>query len=212
MVEAISQIFTRPATFFKTLNEDDRVVSRAVLIVLVVALLTAVATYFGTLPLADATRGTSLALLFNPFISAVIGGGTTFVLWLITGLLVRMGAGMEAKPWAVTGYALVPQIVIAALLIIVSALLPAQLTPVSATLELTDAEAIQTATETLTTELQASSANRVTTVLSYLSSLWTLILTFIGVRETAGQPKAVRATAIVAVVTLVFIVGPLLLR
>lgn len=212
MFEAISQVFTRPADFFRTFNDDDRVVSRAVLIVIIVALLTAVFTYFGTLPMADAVQGTPLAIFFNPFISAVIATGTTFVLWLITGLLVRIGAGMEAKPWAVTGYALVPQIVIAAILIIANALFPAQLTPISASLELTDPEAIQAATETLTAELQSSPANRITTILSYLSSLWVLVLTFIGVRETAGQPKAVRATAIVAVITLIFIVGPLLLR
>jgi hypothetical protein len=211
MFEAIAQLFTRPASFFKTLNEDDRVVSRAVLVVLTAALLSAVAAYFAALPMADATQGTPLALFFNPVFGALISLATFFVLWLITGLLVRMGAGMEAKPWAVTGYALAPQLLIAALLIVVNALLPAQLSPVPS-VDLSNPEAIQAATQTLTTELQASPANRITTGLSYLSSAWVIVLTFIGVRETAGQPKAVRATAIVAVVTLLFIVGPLFLR
>jgi hypothetical protein len=211
MFEAIAQLFTRPASFFKTLNEDDRVVSRAVLVVLTAALLSAVAAYFAALPMADATQGTPLALFFNPVFGALISLATFFVLWLITGLLVRMGAGMEAKPWAVTGYALAPQLLIAALLIVVNALLPAQLSPVPS-VDLSNPEAIQAATQTLTTELQTSPANRITTGLSYLSSAWVIVLTFIGVRETAGQPKAVRATAIVAVVTLLFIVGPLFLR
>ncbi len=212
MFEAIAQLFTRPASFFKILNDDDRVVSRAVLVVLIASLLSAVAAYFAALPMSDAAQGTPLALFFNPVFAALASLATFFVLWLITGLLVRMGAGMQAKPWAVTGYALVPQLLIAALLIIVNALFPAQLSPVSASVDLSDPVAMQAATQTLTTELQASLANRITTVLSYLSSAWVLVLTFIGVRETAGQPKAVRATAIVAVVTLLFIVGPLLLR
>jgi hypothetical protein len=97
MFEAISQVFTRPASFFKTLNDDDRVVSRAVFVVLIAALLGAVAAYFAALPMADATQGTPLALFFNPFFGALISLATFFVLWLITGLLVRMGAGMEAK-------------------------------------------------------------------------------------------------------------------
>jgi hypothetical protein len=212
MFDAVSQVLTRPAAFFRTLKDDDRVVSRAIFVVLSAALLSAVAAYFAALPMADATQGTPLALFFNPFFSALISLATFFVLWLITGLLVRMGAGMEAKPWAVTGYALVPQLLIAAVLIIVNALFPVQLSPVSASLDLSDVAAVQAATESVTTELQASAANRVTTVLSYLSSLWLLVLTFIGVRETAGRPKAVRATIIVGVVTLLFIVGPLLLR
>jgi hypothetical protein len=212
MLDAISQLFTRPASFFRTLKDDDRVVSRAVIVVLVVSLIAAVSAYFSALPLADATRGTALALAFNPLIATLITLGAIFLLWLIYGLLVRMGAGMESKPWAVTGYAMAPQLLVFALLIVINALFPAQLTPVSATVDFSDPTAIQTATTSLTTELQATLANRVTTVLGYLSSIWWLILIFIGVRETAGQQKAIRATVIVGILIFAFTVVPLLLR
>ncbi len=182
------------------------------MVVLIVAVLAAVSAYFSALPLADATRGTPLAIAFNPLISTLVTALVLFLIWLINGLLVRMSAGTEAKPWAVVAYAMTPQLLIFALLIVVNALFPAQLTPVSATVDFSDPAAMQTATTSLTTELQASLANRVTMVLGYVSSLWWLVLIFLGVRETAGQQKAIRATIIVGILTLAFTVLPFLLR
>jgi hypothetical protein len=209
MLDVLFKPITSPVAFFRTLKDDDRVVSRAFIVVLLVALLGAVSAYFAALPLADATRGTLLALAFNPFFAALATVGALFLIWLVYGLLVRITAGMEAKPWAVTAYGMAPQLIISAVLIIVSAFFPATLTPVTG--DLTDPLLVAEASTNLTAELQASFAGRVSTILSYASSLWWLTLIFIGVRETAGQQKAIRATVVVGLVTLAFLVVPFLL-
>jgi hypothetical protein len=209
MFDSMVQVLTRPAAFFRTLKDDDRVVSRAFLIVLLVAVLGAVSAYFAALPLADATRGTVLALAFNPFFAALATLAVLFLSWLVYGLLVRMSAGMEAKPWAVVAYAATPQLLVYAGLIIMSAFFPATITPLTG--DLTDPVVAAEAATSVTAELQASLVGRVSTILSYASSLWWLVLIFIGVRETAGQRKATTATIIVAVISLAFIAVPFLL-
>lgn len=210
MLDAAVQIFTRPRAFFKTLNEDDRVVSRAFLVVLIVAILAAIFGYFSALPTADAMRGTPFGGSFSLIISPVSLLVISLISWLIYGLLVRMAAGMDAKPWAVVGYSMAPQILIYAVLIIIGALFSPKLTPIS--IDFSDPQVARQASLDLQREYQATLLGRATTILGYVSSLWWLVLIFFGVRETAGQQKATTATVIVGLVTLAFIVVPFLLR
>jgi Yip1 domain len=209
MLDAISQLFTRPTSFFRILKDDDRVVSRAFVVVLIVSVLGAVFGYFSALPSADAMQGTPFGGTFSLVIAPVSALFASIIFWLIYGLLVRFPAGMDAKPWAVVGYAMVPQILVYAALIIIAALFPPQLAPISA--DMSDPQAFQEATFALQREFQASFLGRASTILSYASSLWWLVLIFIGVRETADQRKAITATVIVAVVSLAFIAVPFLL-
>jgi hypothetical protein len=209
MLDALLQTITRPAAFFRTLKDDDRVVSRAFLVVLIVAVLAAIFGYFSALPTSDAMRGTPFGGTFSLVIAPVSTLVASLLFWFIYGLLVRMPAGMEAKPWAVVGYSMAPQILVYAVLIIIGALFPAHLTPISASLS--DPQAFQEATFALQREFQATFFGRASMVLGYASSLWWLVLIFIGVRETAGQKKAVTATVLVGVLTLAFFLVPFLL-
>jgi hypothetical protein len=209
MLDNIFKPITNPIAFFRTLKDNDRVVSRAFLVVLIVAILGAIYGYFSALPSADAMRGTGFGGSFSLIIGPVAAFAASFIFWLIYGLIVRMSAGMEAKPWAVVAYSNAPQILIFAVLIIVAALFPPKLTPITASLS--EPEAFQAATFELQREFQGSFLGRLSTILTYVSSLWSLVLVFLGVRETAGQQKAIRATVILGLVTLAFFVVPFLL-
>jgi hypothetical protein len=209
MLDVLLKPITSPVAFFRTLKDDDRVVSRAFLVVLIVAVLAGIFGYFSALPSADAMRGTPFGGTFSLVIAPVSALFASVIFWLIYGLLVRIPAGMEAKPWAVVGYAMAPQILVYAVLIIIGALFPARLTPISASLS--DPQAFQEATFALQREFQGTFFGRASTILSYVSNLWWLALIFIGVRETAGQQKAITATVVVGLVTLLFFVVPFLL-
>jgi hypothetical protein len=209
MLDVLLKPITSPVAFFRTLKDDDRVVSRAFLAVLIVAVLAGIFGYFSALPTADAMQGTPFGGTFSLVIAPVSTLFASIIFWLIYGLLVRIPAGIEAKPWAVVGYAMAPQILIYAVLIIIGALFPPQLTPISASLS--EPQAFQEATFELQREFQRTFFGRASTILTYLSSLWWLILIFIGVRETAGQQKAITATVLVGLVTLAFFGVPFLL-
>jgi hypothetical protein len=209
MFDALVQVLTKPAAFFRTMKEDDRISSRAFWVVLIVAVLGAIYSYLSALPSADAMQNTGFGSSFSLVIAPVGALFASFIFWLIYGLLVRIPAGMEAKPWAVTAYGMTPQILIYAALIIVAALFPPELTPVSASLS--DTEAFQEQTFALQREFQSSLLGRVSTVLTYVSSLWWLVLIFIGVRELVGHNKAVTAVVLTGIVTLAFAVVPFLL-
>jgi hypothetical protein len=209
MLDTLLKPITSPVAFFRTLKDDDRVGSRAFLVVLIVAVLAGIFGYFSALPSADAMRGTPFGGTFSLVIAPVSALFASVIFWLVYGLLVRIPAGMEAKPWAVVGYAMAPQILVYAVLIIIGALFPAQLTPISASLS--DPQAFREATFALQREFQGTFFGRASMILSYVSNLWWLVLIFIGVRETAGQQKAITATVIAGLVTLAFFVVPFLL-
>jgi hypothetical protein len=154
-------------------------------------------------------QGTAFGGTFSLVISPITLLTTSLLAWLVNGLLVRMGAGIDVKPWAITAYGMTPQILIYAALIIIGALFPVQLTPISA--NLSDPQIFQEATINLQREFQASFFGRASTILSYLSSFWWLVLIFLGVREAAGTNKAITATVLVGVITFAFLVLPFLL-
>jgi hypothetical protein len=209
MLDDIFKAITNPIALFRKLEDDDRVASRAFVVVLIIAILGAVYGYFSALPSADAMKNTGFGGSFSLVIAPISAFIASFIFWLIYGLIVRMAAGMEAKPWAVVAYSYAPQILIFAVLIMVAALFPPKLTSITASLS--DPEAFQGATLELQREFQSSLLGRVGTLLTYVASLWSLVLTFLGVRETVGQQKAVRATIILGLITSAFFVVPFLL-
>ena len=206
MLDAISGVLTRPTHFFRSLAEGERV-GGAVWVVVLVALVSGIASYFLGLPFQEAL-GTAPFAAVTPILTAAAGFVTPFITWLFYGLLVRIGAGMEAKPWAVAGYALAPQLLLNALLLVVIVAFPIEVTPV--TVDVNNAQAFEEANFRLQQEISSSLAGRISQALSYVGTLWWIVLIFLGVRETAGQRGAVRATFVVGVVAVGFALGSFL--
>ncbi len=203
MLSAIPNILTNPVNFFRDLAEGNRV-GGAIWTVLLVSLVSAVASYFLGLPFREALTNAPFAAA-TPIITAAAGFFTPLITWLFYGLLVRIGAGMEAKPWAVAGYALAPQLVLNAALLVIVIAFPIDVTPVD--VDVNDAQAFEAANARVQQEIETSTAGRAGGLLGYLGTLWWLVLIFLGVRETAGQRQAVRATFLVGVVAVSFALG-----
>lgn len=198
MLGAIYEVLVRPVEFFSELGGNSRRVGGAVWVVLLVAALTAASSYFVTQPQAEALGGGSVAGFI--LVSAVVFAAlASFGTWLLFGLLARMGAGIDAKPWAVVGYAMTPQLLTATLLLIVAALFPTDVTPLSLTPG--DPEALREASEGLTREIASSPLGRSNLVLGFLGTAWWLGLIFLGLRETTGdRRKAVRSVVLMGIV------------
>lgn len=210
MFEGIVQTISNPLAFFRSLQDDDKLAGGAVLVVLLVALLSAGVGYFSALPSTDAFPDD---IPFRQFglIAATLGSVmVTFISWLVNGLLVRMSAGMDSKPWAIVGYAMSPLLIIYLLIIVLAAIFPVNLVPISVGLD--DPEAFQQAVQQTQKAYQATIFGRSTQLLGYASSLWWIILIFLGVREAKGTNKAYIAAGLVTLLTLAFTVGPLLLQ
>ena len=208
MLGDLVEVITRPRPFFRKLQEDDGVVTRAFQVVLLIAAVSAVVGYFTALPTADAFAGTLLGgatLITAPLTAALL----TFLSWLIYGLLVRVAAGTAVKPWAITAYAMSPQIVIYALIIGVAVLFPVDVSPVAA--DLSQTEAVQEATLQVQRDIQASTFGRVSGVLNLVATLWWLGLIFVGVRAAAGTTRAFLSAGLVAALSLGLVLVPLLL-
>jgi hypothetical protein len=207
MLDGMLQVILNPVVFFRRLAEDDRLSRGAIGVVLIVAVLAGVFGYFNAIPTADAFANTpfgAFGLITTPISLLVV----SFLSWLIYGLLVRMGAGIDAKPWAIAGYSMSPQLIIYALLILVAVIFPVKLSPVTA--DFSDPQAFQDATLAVQREFQNSTFGRASQILSYLASLWWLVLIFLGVREATGTRKATTATILVAIPTVLIILLPFL--
>lgn len=208
MLDGMLQVIINPIAFFRKLTEDDKLASRAIGVVLIIAILAGVFGYFNALPTAEAFANTAFGafgLITTPISLLVV----SFLSWLIYGLLVRMGAGINAKPWAITGYSMSPQLIIYALLILMAVIFPVKLTPVTA--DFSDPQAFQEATLAIQKEFQNSTFGRASQILSYLSSLWWIVLIYLGVREATDTRKATTSAILVAVPTLLLIIVPYLL-
>ena len=203
MTKAIVDVLTRPAGFFRALAAGDKV-GGAVWVVLLVSLVSAAASYFLGLPFREALTTAPFAAA-TPFLTAAAGFFTPFITWLFYGLLVRVGAGMEAKPWAVAGYALAPQLVLSAALLVIALAFPIEVTPIN--VDVSDAQAFDAANARVQREIASSVPGRAGQLTGYLGTFWWLALIFLGVRETAGQRQAVRATFLVGVVAVSFALG-----
>ena len=177
-------------------------------VVLLVALVSAAASYFLALPFQGALETTSFAAL-APILLAVAGFFSSFVIWLFYGLLVRIGAGMEAKTvgrWRGTRSRL--SLCLNAVLLIVVIAFPIEVSPI--TVDVNDAQVSNEVNARVQREIGSSFAGRANQILSYLGTLWWIVLIFLGVRETAGQRGAVRATFVVGVVAVGFALGSFL--
>ena len=211
MFEGMLAAITKPKPFFEQLTNDDVLVSRAIWVVLLVCVVAAGAGYFSALPLASVMGDNSIIA-----VTAVLGGTlglalTTFLGWLITGLLIRMVAGINIKPWAITGYAMSPQLIIYILFIILAAIFPVTLPELGVDMT-TDPSGFNEALVEAQALYAESVYARLTQGLSYLSSLWWIALIFLGVDAAAGRNKAFLATAIIALINLGFIAAPWLLE
>lgn len=208
MFEAVAQVIGRPTAFFMTLQESDRLAAKAVWVAVIVSLLAGVIGYFNAVPLAEAFAGTplgGLSLISAPLFAAFI----SFLGWLIYGLIVRMTAGIDAKPWAIVGYSMAPQIIIYTLLIVIAALFPVQLSAVA--VDFSDTESLQQTTQALQQEIQTSFFGRSSQVLGYAATLWWLCLIFLGARAATTTAKALSSALIVGLLSLGFILVPFLL-
>ena len=208
MLDGILQVLTNPTAFFRRLNEDKALASQAIWLVLIVSALGAVAAYLSTVPSMEAFGDdypfARIGLIITPISAFIVG----IILWLIYGLLIRIGAGMEAKPWAIASYSLAPSVIITTLILLLAALFPAELTPVS--YDLADPDSLQAASLQVQEEYQASLFGQASLILQWVASLWMLLLIFIGVNVAAGQNKAVLSTVLIAIPTLGFLLLPFL--
>jgi hypothetical protein len=208
--QAILRVLTRPIPFFHALGQDASLARWAAGVALLVSALSALSAYTFNLPQRDAFGADSafaaFAIGFAVFSAALL----VLVRWLVFGLLVRVTAGMDARPWAVIGYSLAPYGLIAIVTTVVALSSPATVTPIQVPLD--DPAALQAASAQLTQELADSPAGRVNAFLSLIGLGWFLALVYLGVRETTGNPgSAAKSVIALALVHLALLFVPLLL-
>lgn len=208
MIDSVAEALTRPGAFFARLQEDERAAQWGVWLVLLVSVLGAVVAYFSALPTAEAFSGSPLGqigLMAAPVAAFVF----SFAAWLVYGLLVRMSAGINVKPWAVVAYSLAPQLILLSLTLVVAALFPVDIAPVAA--DLGDPEQLQRLSAQVQREVSASVYGRASLALSYLGAFWSLALIFVGVRAGTDTGRAVLSTLLVATLSLGTLLVPYLL-
>lgn len=208
MFDGMVQVLTRPVAFFNALQGNDKLASRAVWVVLLISLMGGVIGYFSALPTAEAFQGSalgSIGLMTAPLFSAVV----TFLSWLVYGLIVRMTAGLEVKPWAVVGYSMAPQLILYTLLIVIAALFPVEISILS--VDFSNPETIQEASKTVQQEIQRSVYGRSSQIIGYAASLWWIVLIFLGVRAGSTTGKAISSALIAGLLSLGLILLPFLL-
>lgn len=142
VLDAISEVLFNPTKFFKKFFEDDnKYASKALFVVIIVAILSAISAYFSAAPMAELfPKGNPMGMIsiLTTVVSTLI---MTFILWLINGLIIRMAASKEVKPWAIAAYSIAPQILLATALIVIAALFPMDLPNIR--LDVQDPEAFQ---------------------------------------------------------------------
>ena len=210
MFEGMLQTITQPKPFFERLREDDALVSRAIWVVLLISVVSAGAGYFSSLPTASVMGENSLLGSVTIYAAAFGFVIVTFMTWLITGLLVRITAGIDVKPWAIVGYALSPYLLVYVLFMVLAAVFPVTLPELNVSPD--DPAAFGAALEEAQTLYAQSIYARLTQGLSYLVTLWWVVLIFIGVDAAAGRNKAFLTAGIVGLVNLAFIALPFLLQ
>ncbi len=209
MLEGILEVIVKPQTFFRELESKPKQISLAFLVIIITGILAAIVAYFSALPTADAFPDNAIVGQISVISAPIIAIIASFVIWLIYGLLIRMGAGMDTKPWAIAAYSSAPQIIILTIAIVIAALFPVSVSPITATA--TDPEAFRAANTQLQHEIQSSFYGRSSQVLTYLSSLWQLLLIYLGVQAVSTRTRAIRATVIVAILAFGFLLLPWLL-
>lgn len=202
MFDIVRRIFIRPVDFFRELAEDERKKERAVWVVLLVILVHAAAMLAFALPQARLFPPGSVAATTMLVSAAVLAGISVFLGWVIDGLVVRMTAGMEAKPWAVAGYSTAPWLVASLLMLLAAVLFPVDLVPLDSYDDPRRWAEMQAA-------VQQSVSGRIIAILTYLQAIWYFVLIFIGVRETTRmRHRAARAVTVLVLIYFARIVLP----
>ncbi|MCA9835670.1 MAG: YIP1 family protein [Trueperaceae bacterium] len=209
MLEGILEAIIQPIKFFRELEDKPQRVSLAFIVVLITAILAAVVAYFSALPTADAFPDSAFIGQISMITAPIVALIATFIIWLAYGLLIRMGAGMDVKPWAIAAYSSAPQIIILTIVIVIAALFPVTVSPITA--DPSNAEAFRAANLQLQEEIRSSVYGRSSQVLSYLSSLWQVILVYLGISAVSSQARAIRGTVLVAIFAFGFLLLPWLL-
>lgn len=210
MFEGILQAMTNPKALFEDFEHKPSLINLAVVVVLLSAVVGAIGAYLSALPTVDAFGDQNpfgkLGLILTP-VSVVI---FSFIIWLVNGLLIRMAAGMDAKPWAIAAYSFAPSILLSTIIIVLAAIFPTQLTPVS--FDASNPDAIRQASNAVQQEFQQSFLGRSSTIINYIGVAWSLLIIFLGVRVSADTNKAIVSTVLVGVLSLGFILLPFLLN
>lgn len=196
MLKRLGRILYNPVAFYREMAEGAWA-DGAIWMVLLVSLVGAVSTYAVTLPQLQAF-GEDAAL--GPFLlwSAVIFAFfASFIGWLVLGLVVRMTAGMDAKPWAVVAYAAAPRLMLELIPAAVVLLVSVEVTPIEVA---PDAEGFQEALLRLQQEVSGSAVGVTSLVTTYLARAWQLALIYIGLRETSSASKALRSVIVIALI------------
>ncbi|MDZ7704643.1 MAG: YIP1 family protein [Trueperaceae bacterium] len=194
MIRRLGRILYNPVAFYRDMAEGAWA-DGAIWMVLLVSLVGAVSTYAVTLPQLQAF-GEDAAL--GPFLlwSAVIFAFfASFIGWLVLGLVVRMTAGMDAKPWAVVAYAAAPRLVLELIPAAVVLLVSVEVTPIEAA---PDGEGFSDALLRLQQEVGSSPVGITSLITTYLARAWQLALIYIGLRETSDASKALRSVVVIA--------------
>lgn len=209
MLKGILQVISQPGTFFKDFESPDHRISLAFVVALIVAFLSALVAYYSAVPAAAALPQNSMLGQLSLISAPLLGFTISLFTWLLYGLLIRIGAGMEVKPWALAAYSSAPQIPILALLLVIAALFPVSVSPISA--NPTDPGAFSAANIQLQTELASSVYGRSSQVFSYFAFVWQLLLIYLGASVLSSKTQAIRATLLVTIPALLVLLAPWLM-
>ena len=211
MLDAISLVLFNPVKFFKKFFEDDnKYASWSLFIVIAVAILSAISAFLTVAPMAALMPKNPPMGLITTLVTVVSSLVMIFVSWLVRGLIISMAASKGIKPWAIAAYSFTPQVLLATAIIVIAALFPIELPNLN--LNVQDPAAMQAATQRITELMQTSVYAQASKYLTYLGIAWSLLLSYLGIREGAGNSKAITATLILAALSALFILIPILLK
>lgn len=210
MLDAISQVLFNPKAFFKAyFEEENRYASRAAIVVALVAVLTLVVSYFSVAPMYEQLKDSPLGLVttISGMLSAFI---MVFIVWVVNSLIIRSVASRDVKPWGIAAFSMAPQILTATIIIVVAALFPIDIPNFA--LDIKDPEAFQAGMKKISELMQASTLGQVSRILNYVAMAWALLISYLGVKEKAGNSKALTVVAIIGAIGAFFVLLPILLK
>ncbi|RIH88231.1 YIP1 family protein [Calidithermus roseus] len=199
------EVLIQPTRFFEALRERKPNLLPPLLVVVGALVLTAVAGQISLRLLPALFPGGAMLQLIFSLVGALFFG---LVVWAIGGGLIRLLAGEGSRAWELYGWASVPALVLALVLLPLAALFPVtgDLTPPP---PLTDAEALRRWQREYQDLVASAPGTRIQQVLSALATLWSLWIIYSGLRVLAPA-RAVLASVAVAVLTLGLLLWSLL--
>ena len=79
-------------------------------------------------------------------------------------------------------------------------------------LDIKDPEAFQAGMKKISELMQASTLGQVSRILNYVAMAWALLISYLGVKEKAGNSKALTVVAIIGAIGAFFVLLPILLK